>query len=67
MRRLLLLGIPALFAGGCSTENRLLDPVHTPLVEISPERDEADRARAAAAPRPVNPATREQRAFGPWP
>ncbi len=53
MKRLLVLAIPALFAGGCSTENHLLDPVHTPLVEVSPER-------------PATPPPQQQGAMGPW-
>jgi len=68
MRRFLLLGIPALFAGGCSTERHLLDRVHTPLVEVSPERSEAGRDSESEVQAPHNsPAEREQRVFGPWP
>jgi len=51
---------------GCSTENHLLDPVHTPLVETSPEpRDSGVR------PPPVPPGTRLEtprlRGYPAWP
>jgi len=65
MNRLLVLAIPTFFAGGCSTENHLLDPVHTPLVEVSSERP--DEGRGAAEFRPATPADREHGTMGPWP
>ncbi len=65
MKRLLLLAIPALFAGGCSTENHLLDPVHTPLVEVSPDRPDEDRGSAEL--RPATSVAHQQRSMGPWP
>jgi hypothetical protein len=65
MKRLLLLAIPALFAGGCSTESHLLDSVHTPLVEVSPERSDEDRGSAEI--RPTMSAAPHSRAMETWP
>jgi hypothetical protein len=66
MKRLLLFAAPALFAGGCSTENRLLDPVHTPLVAVTSDR--TTDFRESPGVRPVTPAERQQRReMGAWP
>jgi hypothetical protein len=71
MKRLMLLAASLLAAGGCSTEDHLLDSVHTPLVEMSPERGSGEAVpESAAAPeetRPGETARHERRVFGAWP
>jgi len=64
MKRFLLLSIPALFAAGCSTESHLLEPIHTPRVEVSSERPAQDRDSGER--RPAAPTAQHEGALGPW-
>jgi hypothetical protein len=65
MSRWMLLAAALVAAGGCSTETRLLDPVHTPLVQISPESRRAEPVRESGELPPGSPGVEERRTFGP--
>jgi hypothetical protein len=65
MRQLMLLAALLATSAGCSTNNRMLDPVHTPPVSVSPSHRDASGDPADRQDPYDNPMSRRVDAL--WP